>query len=326
MNKQTTKKKHHYVPVSYLKAFCGEDDMLSVYRKDAPEAPFRKRPDDVAFHKYYYAQPMPGGGRDTNRLEDRFSELEGEWPHIVDALSSCNAVNNSLEHIFAFVALQRARVPAARDAAERVLAETIITTVRKLEVAGKLPAPPKGLENLLDHAVVSINPHQSIHAMVQIIRAMGQVLHRVGLVVLHNQTDRDFITSDNPVVYFDPAVENDALRPYELQPNGEVVMMMPITPKLMLFGTSWDKIRFAERGIEHCAIVDRDKISAMNEKVIRFAYEAVFAGRAPDADLIRAHSAQSPVIKATHLPLAEGSGVHFGFVFGARSKLPKWSR
>ena len=326
MKKQTTKKKHHYVPVSYLKAFCGDDGMIAVYRKDAPKEPFRKRPDDLAFRRYYYAQPIPGGGRDTNRLEDKFSELEGRWPSIVDKMIARNVVNDSLEDIFAFVALQRARVPAARDAAERVLAESVMARVRQLEADGKLPPPPTGLEKLLDHAVVSIDPHQSIHAMVQIIKAMGQVLHRVGVVVLHNQTDRDFITSDNPVVYYDPAVSNDAMRPYELQPDGDVVMMMPITPKLMLFGTSWDKPRFAEQGIEYFAIVDYDKISTMNEKVIQFAYEAVFAGRQQDEDFICAHAAKSPVIEATHLPLTNGRGVHFAFAFGTRSKLPKWSR
>lgn len=326
MKNQTAKKKHHYVPEAYLKAFCGKDEQLAVYRKDAPTEPFRSRPGEVAFHKYYYAQPLPDGGRDTNRLEDQFSELESKWPPIVDALAASEIVNNRLEDIFAFVALQRARVPAARDAAEQILAASVMATARKLEVEGKLPPTPKECENLLNDVVVSIDPHQSIHAMLYIIKAMGQVLHRVGLVVLHNQTDRDFITSDNPVIYFDPAVSNEALKPYGLQRNGNVVLMMPVAPKLMLFGTSWDKARFAECGIEHCAIVDCDKVAAMNEKVVRFAYEAVFAGHEPDEGMIEAHAAQSPVLKATHLPLASGLGIQFEHVFGQRAKLPKWKR
>ena len=324
IKKQTTKKKHHYVPESYLKAFCGTDEQLAVYRKDAPTEPFRSRPGEVAFHKYYYAQPLPDGGRDTNRLEDLFSELESKWPPIVNALAGREIVNNRLEDIFAFVALQRARVPAARDAVEQMLAADVMATARQMEAEGKLPPTPKGCENLLDDVVVSIDPHQSIHAMHHIIEAMGLVLHRVGLVVLHNQPNRDFITSDNPVIYFDPASSNEALRPYGLQPNGKVVLMMPVAPKLMLFGTSWDKARFAERGIEHCTIVDHDKVAAMNEKVVRFAYEAVFAGQEPDEVMIRAHAAQSPVLKAIHLPLASGRAVYFEHVFGPRSKLPKW--
>ncbi len=324
MKKQTTKKKHHYVPVSYLKAFCGDDEMLAVYRKDAPTEPFRKRPDDVGFHKYFYAQPLPGGYRDTNRLEDRFSELEGKWPPLVEALGMRDCVNDRLEDVCALVALQRARVPAARDAAEQILAASVMTTARQLEAAGKFPPPPKGYEKILDDVVVSIDPHQSIHAMVQIIQAMGQVLDRVGLVVLHNQTALEFITSDNPVIYFDPAVSNEALRPYGLTPNSDVVLMMPIAPKLMLFGTSWDKERFARRGIEHCALIDPDKVAAMNEKVVRFAYEAVYACRQPDEAMIQAHAAYSPVLKATHLPLANGRGIFFEHRFGERAKLPKW--
>jgi hypothetical protein len=326
MKKQTTKKKHHYVPEAYLKAFCDKDQELIVYRKDAPTEPYRSKPGEVAFHKYYYAQPLPGGGRDTNRLEDRFSELEGKWPPIVDALAARDIVNDKLEDIFAFVALQRARVPAARVAAEQMLAASVMAMTRQLEADGKLPPTPKGLENLLDEVVVSIDPHQSIHAMLDIIRAMGQVFHRVGFVVLHNQTDLDFITSDNPVIYFDPAANNEVLRPYGLQPNGNVVLMMPVAPKLMLFGSSWDKARFADRGIEYCAIIDRNKVAMMNENVVRFAYEAVFAGQEPDEGMIQAHAANSPALKVTHLPLASGRGVHFEHVFGPRTKLPKWKR
>lgn len=326
MKKQTTKKMHHYVPEAYLKAFCGDDGQLAVYRKDSPNRPFRGRPIEVACQNYYYAQPLPNGGRDTNRLEDRFSELETKWPSIVDAMAAYEVVNDRLDDIFAFVALQRARVPAARDVAEQILAASVLATVKQLDAEGKLPPPPKGMTNLLDDVAISINPHASIHAMLQIIRAMGQVFHRVGLVVLHNQTDLDFITSDNPVIFFDPALSNKALRPYALQPNGNVVLMMPIAPKLMLFGTSWDKPRFAERGIDYRAIEEREWVADMNEKVVRFAYEAVYVGQEPDEDMIRAHAAHSPILKTTHVPLATGHGVYFEHAFGPRTKLPKWKR
>jgi Protein of unknown function (DUF4238) len=326
MKKLTAKKKHHFVPVSYLKAFCGEDEMLAVYRKDTPTKPFRQHPSNVAFHKYYYAQPSPNGGRDTNRLEDRFSELESKWPPIVDALAAQHNVNEGLEDIFTFVALQRARVPAARDVVEQILAAGMMATSRQMEASGNFQQDSHGFENFLDKVVVSIDPHQSLLAMVQIIQAMGQVLHRVGLVVLHNKTNLDFITSDNPVIYFDPAISNDALRPYALQSDGNVVLLMPISPKLMLFGTTWDKERFSKRGIEHFAVLENDKVAAMNEKVVRFAYEVVFAGKDPDESMICAHAAHSPILRSTHIQLARGRGVKLEQVFGLRSKLPKWKQ
>jgi hypothetical protein len=318
------KKKHHYVPISYLKAFCADDGKLTVYRKDDSAGPYRTGPDDVGFHKYYYAQPLAGGGRDTNRLEDRFSELETKWPPIVEAMNRCSSVNDRLEDIFAFVALQRARVPAAREAAERMLAEHVLQTTRQLAKDGKLPPPPKGMEDLLDNVEVAIDPHQSIHAMVHIIRGMGQVLDRVGFVVLRNRTTVEFVTSDNPVAYFDPAISNEKLRPYTLDPAGHAVVMMPISPRLALYGTSWDKERFAEHGIDYCPIDDVATVAALNEKVVRFAYAAVYAAGKPDEDVITRYAGSSPVLSVTPLPLAQGQGLHLQFVFGERTRLPKW--
>ncbi|MDX2288478.1 MAG: DUF4238 domain-containing protein [Hyphomicrobiaceae bacterium] len=318
------KKKHHYVPISYLKAFCAEDSKLTVYRKDDPTNPYRTGPDDVGFHKYYYAQPLQGGGRDTNCLEDRFSELETKWPPIVNAMSRRSPVNDRLEDIFAFVGLQRARVPAARDSAERMLAERVLHTTRQLARDGKLPPPPKGMEDLLEHVEVSIDPHQSIHAMRHIIRGMGQVLDRIGIVVLHNQTDAEFVTSDNPVAYFDPGVSNEKLRPYTLDSSGPAVVMMPISPRLMLYGTSWDKERFARRGLDYRPIDNVATVAALNEKVVRFAYAAIYASGRPDKELIKRYAASSPVLKATPVALAHGQGLHLQFEFGKRVRLPKW--
>lgn len=318
-----TKKKHHYVPVSYLKAFADADDKLWVYRKDDPERPFQKPYDDVAFHKYYYAQPTPDGGRDTNRLEDRFSELESKWPPIVERLAAGELPNECLEDIFAFIALQRARVPAARDAVEKMLATWVMTQARQLVAEGKVP-PPKGRENILDHAVVSIDPHRSIHAMAEIIRATGKVLHRLGLGILHNKTDVAFVTSDNPVVYFDPAVPDHELLPYTLQPDGAVVVLMPISPTLMLFGASWDKERFAYEGLLAADIDNVETVHLLNQNVIRFAYKAIFSRNPVDPELISRYAATSPVTKAEHVTKDGKPAIWFSHMFGARETKPKW--
>lgn len=323
-NAQKPKKNHHYVPVSYLKAFCADDGMVSVYRKDAPDQPYRQIPDEIGFHRYYYAQPLEGGGRDANRLEDRFSELETKWPGIVELISKAAPVNDRLEDIFSFIALQRARVPAARDAAERILAEAVMAETRQLQADGKLPPPREGFENILDHAVVSIDPHQSIHAMVHIVRAMGEVFDRIGLGVLRNVTDVDFVTSDNPVLYFDPATGSDDMLPYTLQASGNVVLMMPVSPTLMIYGTSWDKSRFASEGLGYGELDDVATVGMMNETVNRFGYAAIFARGQPDMETVRKHAPLSPVLKAEQVIKDGKQGVRISNVFGPREPKPKW--
>ena len=78
------KKRHHYIPKSYLKFFCDNSGHVLVYRKDDPCKAISLSPDNIGFHKYYYSQPKSDGGEDHNSLEDCFSQIEDKWSGIVD--------------------------------------------------------------------------------------------------------------------------------------------------------------------------------------------------------------------------------------------------
>ncbi|MBX9647954.1 MAG: DUF4238 domain-containing protein [Xanthobacteraceae bacterium] len=147
------KKRHPFAPQGYLKHFVDGSGFVHVIRKDSPDKAFLQKPDSFAFHKYHYAQPLPGGGRDTDALENLFSELEGKWPPIIERLSRRENVNDELEAIFKFIALQRGRVPAMRDAIEIIEAARVKSRMKVMAAAGKLPPPPEGVPGLLDHVV-----------------------------------------------------------------------------------------------------------------------------------------------------------------------------
>lgn len=318
------KKRHHYVPKAYLKFFCDSEGMVRVYLKDDPDKPFQLSPDNVAFHKYYYSQPLPGGGKDHNRLEDVFSALEGKWPPIVERILVRKEVNGELEDIFSFMALQRARVPATRDAAEKMLAEMVKATASVLDAAGELPPKPEGYEDILDSAQVSIDPHQSIHAMVSIIQGMEYVFGQIGIGSLHNTTDIPFLTSDNPVIWFDPSVPETSMRPYALRPGGPIVLLFPISPQLMIYGDSSMRDPFARYGFRHGDLPKRASVKMMNRQICRFAYRAVFAQSVGQEDVIRKHAALSPVLRS-HAVSVDGGALSFNeYVFGKRERKPKW--
>jgi hypothetical protein len=103
------KKRHHYVPNAYLRAFCDDSGKVLVYRKDNPSKAIPSSPNNTAFHKYYYSQPSPDCGKDHNALEDCFSVVETNWPTIVERIHRWESVNDSLLEIFGFIAMQRAR-------------------------------------------------------------------------------------------------------------------------------------------------------------------------------------------------------------------------
>lgn len=296
------KKRHHYIPKAYLKFFCAGDGKLQVYMKDDPGRSFWQAPDAAAFHKYYYSQPLPRGGRDNDRLEDCFSALESKWPSLVERVQRRENVNDALDDIFQFVALQRARVPALRDAAERMAAATLKATLLQLDAMGRLPPKPEGRADILNHVDFAIDPHHSIRSMPTFLRAMGEVLNRVDLGILHNVTDVPFITSDNPVVYFDPRTSEEELLPYTLdRAGGPAVLCFPITPRLMLYGHSSMLEGFACEGLRHSDMAKNELVELMNRQTSRFAYRAVYADRAGFEDLVRDHMYECPVVRSNIL-------------------------
>ena len=318
------KKRHHYIPKSYLKFFCEDAGQVRVYRRDDPCKVIQLSPDNTGFHKYYYSQPRPDGGKDHNALEDCFSKIEDKWPGIVDQLHRRENVNNSLVDIFQFMALQRARVPACRDAIEKIYAEGVMASARRLDKAGKLPPKPVGFENLLNHVEVSIDPHQSIHAMITVIQGFGQVFDRIGFCALHNKTEVPFLTSDNPVIWFDPSVKDTDLRPYVLQLDGPVVLLFPVSPSLIIYGDSLGRDQFVSEGLGIADLSDAGSVEMINRQVCRFGYQGIFAQEAGQERLIEVYAGLSPAIRLDRIGAGEGETVLIEMVFGKRERKPKW--
>lgn len=318
------KKRHHYVPKAYLKWFCDDSGKLLVYRKDDPVKAIPLSPDNTAFHKYYYSQPLPDGGKDHNVLEDLFSKVEEKWPEIVARLHRQEDVNDSLEDIFQFMGLQRARVPASRDATERIEAERIIALARRMDAAGELPPKPKGFEDILDHVEVPINPHQSIHAMPHVIQGIGRVFSQIGVGVLHNKTAVPFLTSDNPVVWFDPSISELDLKPYVLKPDGQIVLLFPVSPSLLIYGHTSILERFIAEGLGHANLSDTGFVEMINRQVCCFGYQAIFAQKTGQEGLIQEHAELSLSVRFDRIGAGKDQMIVFEMVFGKRERKPKW--
>ena len=317
-------KRHHYVPKAYLKAFCDDQGKLRVYRKDAPTKPLHQVPDATQFRRYYYSQPIPDGGQDNNTLETAFSSIEMHWPETVTKLHARDDVNDRLENIFQFIALQRVRVPASRDVAESMLAQTVKDTMKVMLANGTLPPPPAGLEERPNQVQVAIDPHRSIHSMVAMLEGIGKLFSLVGLVAVHNNTDLPFITSDNPVLWFDPSLQFDEQRPYTLQPGGPVFLVFPVSPKLALIGSTQYREFFGTHGLQHSDLPDEGMVYAINSQVCRFAYEAVITQESGWEELIAEHAGVSPVHEAVNIPMAKGMATLHRMAFGPRAAKPKW--
>jgi hypothetical protein len=131
------KKRHHYIPITYLSNFTDDAGRINAYRKDDPVPPLHLAPSEIAFERYYYSQPLPEGGRDNNTLEDFFSAIETTWPALVAALRSGSSSPDIFEALCTFMSLMRVRVPAVRDMIELSRAEQVKATMQMLDRQGK---------------------------------------------------------------------------------------------------------------------------------------------------------------------------------------------
>src|SRR3954451_9213999 len=155
------KKRHHYIPITYLNNFTDVAGRITAYRKDNPIPPLHLAPSAIALERYYYSQPLPDGGRDNNTLEDFFSTIEAPWPQLVEKLATGAETDADFLPLIEFLMLQRVRGPCMRDAIELSLAEIVKTEARVLDEAGLLPPKPQAHPNILDNLEISIDPHMS---------------------------------------------------------------------------------------------------------------------------------------------------------------------
>jgi hypothetical protein len=317
------KRRHHFVPVAYLSGFANSQNKIVAYRKDEPSTPLIVDPKSIAFERYYYSQPLPNGGQDNNRLEDLFGTVESTWPPIVERIRRRLDINHDLEAIFMFMSMMRVRVPAMRDLYETALAETVKIRMRHLDRLGHLPPKPEGHEDILDHLRVSIDPHRSIHAMPDLVRAFFVVLDQIGFQIVHNEAGSSFVTSDNPVIYFDPTIDELQMTPYGVRPcGGQIELLFPIDSQTVLHGLSELKADFSRNGARHVPLTSRHDLKKINRLISRFGYRFIFASSGAHEPLVRKYAAQSPVLSAA----ASGNDpFSYQQVFGPRPCKPKWN-
>jgi hypothetical protein len=204
-------------------------------------------------------------------------------------------------------------------------AELLKVNLRLLVAMGELPPKPEGHPDILDRVKYAIDPHHSIHAMPTFLRAMGQVLDRMGFGVLHNATAMPFLTSDNPVIYFDPKVPEEDLLPYTLRrDDGSAALCFPITPTLMLYGHSSMRAPFDRNGLRHNDLRNQDAIDMMNRMVCRFAYRAVFSREPGSEALVRQFADKSPIVETQVIEKGSETIISHQSVFGRRGPKLKW--
>jgi hypothetical protein len=112
--------------------------------------------------------------------------------------------------------------------------------------------------------------------------------------------------------------------PYVLQPDGPIVLLCPITPDIMLFGSTEMRPQFNVAGFSYSDLPDAGAVEAINHQICRFAYDTVFARTTGHEQLISETAGISPVFRTRVVATAEGDTLLGEMVFGKRQPKARW--
>jgi Protein of unknown function (DUF4238) len=316
MPTQNQKKRHHYIPIAYLNQFADDGGRVYAYKKDDPTTPLHVKPREIAFERYYYSQPLPEGGQDNNKLEDFFSEDESTWPSVVSHFRTCSANRSDVIALGVFAGFMRVRIPATRDFVELSLAEQAKAEIRLLDSKDMLPPKPAGHDDILDHIAISIDPHQSLHAIPHLIKSFTRVWDSLEFDVLHNETDINFLTSDNPVIFFDPTAPEEKIVPYVVRPPfSPIEFLFPIDSSTAIQGRTARRRVLRDRATSSGRAVRR-----INRLIARFGYRFVFSKDRSLGPLVSRYASTSPTPTFVTRPTQTGLVVTATWGFGPRPK------
>lgn len=213
-------RKQHFVPVSYLKAWCdpealkGQNPYVWIFDKEGANGR-RKAPENIFHETDMYTIKMPDGSRDIV-IEHGLQQLESEFANIRNRKLNKGRPLDQSEHLLlcAFIAAAHARTRAMREHQRaqwgglRQMMERMIIwaeTATEQQKADAISAMPLShSEPGMDYEEVKSlceSPLQNL--LVPIVQTLAPLLFRLDLTIFETDDRIGFITSDNPCLWFD---------------------------------------------------------------------------------------------------------------------------
>jgi hypothetical protein len=285
-------KKQHYVPASYLKAWCDpdrrsiEEPFVWIFEKDG-SGPKRRAPGNILHETDIYTTV----GRDGQRklaMESGLSRLEQSFVRVrnkkLNYSRSLDAEERGLLCVFAAAA--HARTPKRREhlrkqwqrpleMMEDMIQQMKEATPEQRRKMANFPAiTPRDDRNTLTYEDVKALVEKPMEMMLlPSIAAEAPLLAQLDMAILETDDDLGFITSDHPCVWSDskaytrhPMYRSPALA-YET-----IVITLPLSPR-------------------HCLLLNRQNVTGYvpaNEmmvdsvnRITRFAAHEHFIARKP---------------------------------------------
>lgn len=310
----TKKRRHHYLPVFYLKGFVDphNEPYIWLYEKGNPDVK-KATARHIAVKKDYYSLTTPEGNKDSETFENILAKIESRVSPIFRKIRNHKELNDQERWSFSFfLAFIMVRVPNFRDNIEEVLGETakrmnmILATdprnfkamIEKFEAdrGEKIGMPVEKFRKFMAEGQYEnrATPQFGLGMATKTAINLIPIFFGMNWTFLEATDDCKFVTSDNPLSYVDPKHDpNSFLGVGLLNKNTEVTF--PISKDLMLLGMS--------KNFKGDRMLSNKIVRDMNRRTVVSALRFIFASQYSDglSRLVQKHKHSAPRIKVNSI-------------------------
>ncbi|PKO76008.1 MAG: hypothetical protein CVU21_15320 [Betaproteobacteria bacterium HGW-Betaproteobacteria-15] len=202
-------RKHHFLPQFYLRGFSIDRRGIFQIEKSTGRHYGCQIKDIAAIRDYHELD-----GADTDDpflLEKKLAEVEGQQAaHLQSALSDGIELEQDRLNLLELLAIMRMRVPAVKEHIDRSYGSTVRATALALQRAGRLPKPPKGLEETLrvERLDIKVLNWKRLDVMFRMgtSEKVLQILASMRATLFRAPFGSRFVTSDQPVAIYHPTL------------------------------------------------------------------------------------------------------------------------
>ncbi len=285
------KKKHHYIPASYLKGFTDprRSNILWVYEKGGNKI-VAAPPHKTGLRIGYYSFMREGGQKDTDAFENTFEVLEGDAGNVLKKFGKLEEITPSDKAVMAlFMGFLITRVPTYRNRVEEfaseaakyflmALAENPDALRQAREQYKKEEKPESDIEYeelrefILDESKYKIKPSPALSLVSMAYSAghIGFLLLGMSWYFVPATPQHKYVTSDNPISYDLPPGEQKSTLSYGIAHNS-LRLSFPISKELGMLAI-WDN----EEPTTRYSKPDNQIIKTINRRTARASNRFVF--------------------------------------------------
>jgi len=276
-----TPKKHHYLPQFYLERFKiipQKGKYPHIYRIEKSATPKATciTIKDTGCKRDYHTLDFANHDKDHESVESTLSKVESDQAHLLNTI--CDNMKISADQklpLADLITTMRFTVPAFKRHIESSLKGIVKNTFKILMHRGRLPQPPKEIEDLIqkqgyDFLEVDIDNWKILEHIFQMAfqSENSSLLKKMRYQLITTPKGQHFITGDSPVALYHP--NYDSIKPYGVGPAfKEIEVTFPVSNELL--------IRLVWHGEEGVLKAKKEDVQEFNRRTIIMADSQIFS-------------------------------------------------